>query len=1437
MTGAIFLQLEQMRWLQGMDLYEAGLLSFLPADIPIYPLLPGRRACHLVPVTGHKYTQSSRDNETGDRGSTTSRDSAYRDSLSGSTLGSAGFQAQLEGMNKHGLANVFVALKSAVVDQLFLKEPESTIKQDSSRILPHNVNTNSLSSSTQQIDSIQSQSEERNATPRPSDYVTSTSDAHRRSKTELDPAWTRQHVSKDQSKRTSSFVEVLANGTDLQSATNFSLRNTPPSERKNSDQVFAADSGISRVHEQLKSTNREANRLSRQKREVTFQSTSPSHKEDDDDDHLDEDLDDLGSLAGSRATENAFKSLAELDVSIDLKSVDKGEDTALLIGLGLNERMHVNDENMDDHLSAVSLPSKPKQRGGNSLKWENQLDAVSNADTSRLGANTSISHNASNMLPEQSSFSHAQGHLIRFLTGLHPWDEWDQVKSLDLTKREVESTITLNHLVPNLEVLILNDNQVLHLTGIPKTVKTLQVRSNLLDNLTNFGHLSNLQYLDISRNAIEDLTGLSGLIHLRELIAEGNSIRNLSALQQMDGLIRLDVSHNCLTSLDFRWSKLQRLEYLNASHNRIEQLENLESLAGLIHANLAHNSIEDISLLQPLRRLRILRLSENKLVRFDAMPFPGLRTLYLDDNRLQYLENCQKLTRLENFSARDQEGEGIAIDMTEFANSRKLYLSGNPVYALDFEIGFYRLEYLEICAGCLSELPLDFASLFPNLRGLNLSYNGLDSISALDGLHRLRRLIFVGNNLKSFSDVLSLLKRMRSLVTLDLRHNPLTSNMYPAMSIRQGSKYQDTYRTNQNSETELDWRRRDVGFRRALPDAMYIKRSVYRSAILKSCKRLEWFDGGAVQEKERARVPVVLSDMLNSYGRDYLTNNRREDEDEEFEFEEEYLEYYPQDELIDNQQQQDVDWLRSHMQLEQLNGDGVDNGDDDYDRDERDPEDITDHSKRPGSSVESGSLNSQHQHRSLPRRLSGSAAHQQPRRLQSRPGYQVVSPSPKGPIQPSKQSLNPSRSGDSNRLSSNAALSQQQQQQQQYTTDRPLKRLNKKPSFADKPVVFNIAPYDQQGQEQNGNEDNLECDDADIYYDGSPDKQYAVRTWRDEVNEISQRKLQSPRMLASAAGDARGILSSGLQEARPKSQQQQVLRRSDKRSVSGSGTRSSHGSHSGSISGLHRRLETSIMAVANNSSENRPVMERRSAGLRKLFNIPTPVPQQQLQQASTQQRSLMPSHRRRSDTTAAILMSSGLARPPSSTYTLNRQQPSLSRPVSQHGVLFGYESVEMGGSTVANNPMSQSYHQSSMSPMAGPIGMTSSGTILQKPNHRRRRSAGVRLSHGSSVSTRKKELLERDINNNQSPGLNGLAVSQFSPTMSPGYFGLNHHGTQSPFGFGKGTPLIGASSSRSLPNTPSKVNSGRASRISLGAGPHYGPQTLARDMELSEMAD
>ncbi|KFH63911.1 hypothetical protein MVEG_10604 [Podila verticillata NRRL 6337] len=91
------------------------------------------------------------------------------------------------------------------------------------------------------------------------------------------------------------------------------------------------------------------------------------------------------------------------------------------------------------------------------------------------------------------------------------------------------------------------------------SVKTLQLGNNLLSDLTSFGHLINLQYLDIFNNGMEGLTGLSSLLHLRDLSVESNKVESFQALQHMDALIRLNLSRNCITQLDFRCSRLQMM--------------------------------------------------------------------------------------------------------------------------------------------------------------------------------------------------------------------------------------------------------------------------------------------------------------------------------------------------------------------------------------------------------------------------------------------------------------------------------------------------------------------------------------------------------------------------------------------------------------------------------------------------------------------------------------------------------------------------------------------------------------------------------------------------------------------------------------------------------------------------------------------------------------
>ncbi len=72
-----------------------------------------------------------------------------------------------------------------------------------------------------------------------------------------------------------------------------------------------------------------------------------------------------------------------------------------------------------------------------------------------------------------------------------------------------------------------------------------------------------------------------------------------------------------------------------------------------------NNSLDEPELHGILPRLRILRLSANRLKRLDGSHFPSLRVLYIDNNSLADIMKADRLVRLENLSLRNQGGNGL----------------------------------------------------------------------------------------------------------------------------------------------------------------------------------------------------------------------------------------------------------------------------------------------------------------------------------------------------------------------------------------------------------------------------------------------------------------------------------------------------------------------------------------------------------------------------------------------------------------------------------------------------------------------------------------------------------------------------------------------------------------------------------------------------------
>lgn len=181
-----------------------------------------------------------------------------------------------------------------------------------------------------------------------------------------------------------------------------------------------------------------------------------------------------------------------------------------------------------------------------------------------------------------SSFSHSLTYLVKAFTDRYPNQMlWDKLYKIDISNSGLESLAKLDSICPQLKTLNASHNNLSVVQGIPLTVTELDVSSNKLSNLSNFGGLANVHYLNISNNAINSFTCLSQLIHLRKLTADGCRMTNLNGLSNIEGLLQLSMQGGQLVELDGQVLQCSLLQTLNLSNNRVQRVKNLENLKSL----------------------------------------------------------------------------------------------------------------------------------------------------------------------------------------------------------------------------------------------------------------------------------------------------------------------------------------------------------------------------------------------------------------------------------------------------------------------------------------------------------------------------------------------------------------------------------------------------------------------------------------------------------------------------------------------------------------------------------------------------------------------------------------------------------------------------------------------------------------------------------------
>ncbi|XP_077982564.1 nischarin-like [Glandiceps talaboti] len=264
----------------------------------------------------------------------------------------------------------------------------------------------------------------------------------------------------------------------------------------------------------------------------------------------------------------------------------------------------------------------------------------------------------------------------------------------------------------------------LKVTGFEKTLGTSNRTVNQLPfDMSIFKALVQVQIDNCNCRLISGLDALKKTLNTLNIHQSTTTIRDVllpSAHQWEAGsneftaivptwsaLTTADFSHNTIDTIDESVKLMPKVEYLDLSHNSVDNLEHLQHLSCLSHVDLSHNSIQSVEALN--RKLG------------------NIKSLNLAGNQLETLSAFAKLYSLVELNvSHNQISEVIEVKHVSILPClEKLTLIGNPVTI----VTDYRTKILEIFADRASELLLDRQAA---------TQKELDTVAVLQAIHKAR---------------------------------------------------------------------------------------------------------------------------------------------------------------------------------------------------------------------------------------------------------------------------------------------------------------------------------------------------------------------------------------------------------------------------------------------------------------------------------------------------------------------------------------------------------------------------------------------------------------------------------------------------------------------------------------------------------------------------
>ncbi|XP_041812795.1 nischarin [Chelmon rostratus] len=113
-------------------------------------------------------------------------------------------------------------------------------------------------------------------------------------------------------------------------------------------------------------------------------------------------------------------------------------------------------------------------------------------------------------------------------------------------------------------------------------------------------------------------------------------------------LTTLDMSHNCISTIDSSVKLIPKVEFLDLSYNQLSTVENLQHLYNLVHVDLSYNSLRVLEAAHTrLGNIKTLSLAGNQLDQLTGLTkLYSLVNLDLSHNRLAQLEEIRNIGSL-----------------------------------------------------------------------------------------------------------------------------------------------------------------------------------------------------------------------------------------------------------------------------------------------------------------------------------------------------------------------------------------------------------------------------------------------------------------------------------------------------------------------------------------------------------------------------------------------------------------------------------------------------------------------------------------------------------------------------------------------------------------------------------------------------------------------